>query len=67
MALKPNDGETFLREVDEELRKEQMNRFVARYGWWIVGAIVLLPRRGRRLALVGRAQPGRRGRRRARP
>ena len=42
MALKPNDGETFLREVDEELRKEQMNRFVARYGWWIVAAILLL-------------------------
>lgn len=41
MALKPNDGETFLREVDEELRKEQMNRFVARFGWWIVGAILL--------------------------
>ena len=41
LALKPNDGETFLREVDEELRKEQMNRFVARYGWAILGAIVL--------------------------
>ena len=41
MALKPDDGETFLREVDEELRKEQMNRFAARYGWWIVAAILL--------------------------
>lgn len=42
MALKPNEGETFLREVDEELRKERMNRFVARYGWAIIAAIVLL-------------------------
>ncbi len=41
LALKPNDGETFLREVDEELRKEQMSHFVARYGWAIVGAVVL--------------------------
>lgn len=41
LALKPNDGETFLREVDEELRKEQMNRFVTRYGWWIIAAVVL--------------------------
>lgn len=42
MALKPNDGETFLREVDEELRREQVNRFVTRYGWWIVAAVVLV-------------------------
>lgn len=41
MALKPDEGETFLREVDEELRKEQMGRFVTRYGWWIVAAVVL--------------------------
>ena len=41
MALSPNDGETFLREVDEELRKEQVNTFVARYGWWIAAAAVL--------------------------
>lgn len=42
MALKPNDGETFLKEVDDELRKERVNSFVARYGWWILGAVVLL-------------------------
>ena len=42
LAIKPNDGETFLREVDEELRKEQMNNFVTRYGWAIVGVVVLL-------------------------
>ena len=47
LAIKPNDGETFLREVDEELRKEQVNQFVARYGWLIVGGIVLV------LAAVG--------------
>lgn len=47
MAIKPNDGETFLREVDEELRKERLNTFVSRYGWAIVAGIVLL------LAAVG--------------
>jgi hypothetical protein len=47
LALRPNDGETFLREVDDELRKEQVNNFVARYGWWIAAAAVLF------LAAVG--------------
>lgn len=42
MALKPNDGETFLKEVDDELRKERVNSFVARYGWWILGAVLAL-------------------------
>ena len=42
MALKPNDGETFLKEVDDELRKERVNSFVARFGWWIVGGVVLV-------------------------
>lgn len=42
MAIKPDDGETFLREVDEELRKDRLNSFVTRYGWAIVGTIVLL-------------------------
>lgn len=41
MALKPDDGETFLREVDEELRKERVNRFATRYGWAIVAAVFL--------------------------
>ena len=41
MALKPDDGETFLREVDEELRKEQMSNFVTRYGWWLFGGLLL--------------------------
>jgi hypothetical protein len=41
LALSPNDGETFLREVDDELRKEQVNTFVTRYGWWLAAALVL--------------------------
>jgi hypothetical protein len=47
LALRPNDGETFLKEVDDELRKEQVSNFVTRYGWWIAGALVLF------LAAVG--------------
>jgi hypothetical protein len=42
LALKPNDGETFLKEVDDELRREQINSFFTRYGWWIIGAAVLI-------------------------
>lgn len=42
MAIKPNDGETFLREVDEELRKERVDRFVRRYGWAIIAGVILL-------------------------
>ncbi len=42
MAIKPTDGETFLREVDEELRRERVNRIVARYGWAIVAGILLV-------------------------
>ena len=47
MALRPEEGETFLREVDEELRRDQMNRFVKRYGWAIATAFLLV------LAAVG--------------
>jgi hypothetical protein len=42
LAIKPNDGETFLREVDDELRRERMNQTVARYGWWILAGMVLV-------------------------
>jgi hypothetical protein len=42
LAIKPNDGETFVKEVDEELRRERLNQFVSRYGWAIVAAIILL-------------------------
>ena len=42
MAIKPSDPDTFMREVDEELRRERLNKIVSRYGWAIVGGIVLL-------------------------
>ena len=42
MAIKPADNETFYREVDEELRRDQMAGVWKRYGWAIVGGIVLL-------------------------
>lgn len=42
MAIKPNESETFLREVDEELRKERLNQFAARYGWLIIAGVLLL-------------------------
>ena len=47
MAIRPHDAETFMREVDEELRKDRLNKIVARYGWAILGGIVLI------LALIG--------------
>jgi len=42
LALSPNDGQTFLKEVDDELRKERVNSFVARYGWWLIGGVLLV-------------------------
>lgn len=42
MAIKPQDADTFLKEVDEELRKERLNQFMARYGWAIIAAVVLV-------------------------
>jgi hypothetical protein len=42
LALKPDDGETFLKEVDDELRREQMTHFMKRYGWALVAAVLLL-------------------------
>ncbi len=42
MAIKPNDGETFLREVDDELRRDRLNQTVTRYGWWIVAGMMLV-------------------------
>ncbi|MGZ8997848.1 MAG: tetratricopeptide repeat protein [Allosphingosinicella sp.] len=41
MAIKPKDNDTFLREVDDELRKERMNRFVAQYGWALIAGLLL--------------------------
>jgi hypothetical protein len=42
LAIKPTESETFLREVDEELRRERINRFVARYGWALIAAALLV-------------------------
>ncbi len=41
MAIKPVDNETFYREVDEELRREQMKTTWQRYGKWIIAAVIL--------------------------
>jgi len=41
LAVTPNTDEAFLREVDEELRRDQMVGVWTQYGRWIVGAIVL--------------------------
>lgn len=41
MASQPPSNEAFFREVDEELRRDQMADFARRYGWWIIGAVVL--------------------------
>lgn len=40
MAVTPHTDEAFLREVDEELRREQMVDVWTRYGRWIIGAVV---------------------------
>jgi len=47
LAIGPHDAETFVKEVDEELRKERLNTFMTRYGTWIIVGVVLL------LAAVG--------------
>ncbi|WP_343519930.1 tetratricopeptide repeat protein [Sphingomonas sp.] len=40
MALSPQSNEAFLREVDEELRKDQALHIWQNYGRWIIAAIV---------------------------
>lgn len=48
MAVKPkSDSDTFMREVDEELRRERVSGFVTRYGTWIIIGVVAF------LAVVG--------------
>ncbi|MGQ0559546.1 MAG: tetratricopeptide repeat protein [Sphingosinicella sp.] len=42
MAVQPTDADTFVREVEEELRRERLGNFLSRYGWAIGAAIVLL-------------------------
>lgn len=41
LAVTPNTDEAFLREVDEELRRDQLASVWTRYGRWMVGAVVL--------------------------
>ncbi|OYY72705.1 tetratricopeptide repeat protein [Sphingomonas sp. 28-63-12] len=41
MAVTPQTNEAFLREVDEELRRDQAMHFWTRYGRWLIGAVVL--------------------------
>ncbi len=42
MALTPDTGETFLREVDENLRRDQLRGMARRYAPLLIGAVVLL-------------------------
>lgn len=41
MAVPPATNEAFLREVDEELRRDQLAGFWQRYGRWLIAAVVL--------------------------
>lgn len=40
MAIAPQNNQAFLREVDEELRRDQFAGFWTRYGRWLVVAVV---------------------------
>lgn len=41
LALSPDSSETFAREVDENLRRDQMRDMAKAYGKWLVAAVVL--------------------------
>lgn len=41
MAQPPDVSETFLREVDENLRRDQLRDFFKAYGNWLIAAVVL--------------------------
>ena len=41
MAQPPEHNETFLREVDENLRRDQLQDFGKKYGGWLIGAVAL--------------------------
>jgi hypothetical protein len=47
LAVPTDSDDTFLREVDENLRRDQLRDWARKYGWWLVGALVLF------LAAVG--------------
>ncbi len=42
MALPTDSSDTFLREVDENLRRDQAEDFFRKHGKWLIGGIVLL-------------------------
>ncbi len=42
MAVPTDSGETFLREVDENLRRDKLQDIARKYGAWIIAAVVLL-------------------------
>ena len=41
MALPPQSGDTFLREVDENLRRDELQGLAKKYGGWLVGGLLL--------------------------
>ncbi len=41
MAITPDNNQAFLREVDEELRRDQIAGFGARYGRWVVAGVLV--------------------------
>jgi hypothetical protein len=47
LALPPDSSETFVKEVEENLRRDQFQSFFKTYGAWVVGAMILF------LAAVG--------------
>ncbi|TKD50170.1 tetratricopeptide repeat protein [Sphingomonas baiyangensis] len=40
MALTPQNNDVFLREVDEELRRDEMRDFMTRWGRWVIVAVI---------------------------
>ena len=40
MAVTPNSNEAFLREVDDELRRDELAGFWEKWGRWVIGGIV---------------------------
>jgi hypothetical protein len=41
LALPPDSSEIFLREVDENLRRDQMRNFAKKHGGWLVATVVV--------------------------
>ena len=41
MAQPPNTSDIFLREVDENLRRDQMRDFARKYGSWMIAGLIL--------------------------